>query len=420
MTNSTRVEHVTCLGCGCGCDDISVTVSDKRITDVSPACPVGRAWFGDGIVPSEVRRTGRPSSLDEALADAADVLVRARNKVLVYIAPELTSQAQRLAVALADILGAKVETATTSSAAEGLLAAQRRGRAGATLGELRNRADVVLFWGFDPNPRYPRFMARYVEPGGTQVAEGRKSRTIIGVSVGADPGPKAADLHIMLEPEEEIPALTMMRASVQGYAPDQPAGAVSQALTVGERLMKARYAVLVYDAEPEANARNALRAEALMALAQALNGPTRAAAIGLRAGGNRVGIESVLTWQTGYPFSIDFSRGYPRYEPSARGARRADQFEAALVLGSPEIRSGMSDILTRTSTVVIGPRASEATFDPRVAIDTGVAGIHEGGTAYRTDEVPLRLRPPLEGSRTATDTLLQLLAAVRTRFDDRQ
>jgi formylmethanofuran dehydrogenase subunit B len=65
--------------------------------------------------------------------------------------------------------------------------------------------------------------------------------------------------------------------------------------------------------------------------------------------------------------------------------------------------------------VVIGPRASETRSPVRVAVDTGVAGIHEGGTAYRMDDMPLRLRPPLPAERAAVDVLTALLAAVRTR-----
>jgi formylmethanofuran dehydrogenase subunit B len=52
--------------------------------------------------------------------------------------------------------------------------------------------------------------------------------------------------------------------------------------------------------------------------------------------------------------------------------------------------------------VVIGPRASDSRLAERgVAIDTGVAGIHEGGTALRMDDVPLPLRAPLESPNTA-------------------
>jgi formylmethanofuran dehydrogenase subunit B len=70
--------------------------------------------------------------------------------------------------------------------------------------------------------------------------------------------------------------------------------------------------------------------------------------------------------------------------------------------------------------VLVGPRASEAGFPARVAIDTGVAGIHEGGTAYRMDDVPLPLRPPLGAPRGAAETLAALLAAVQARTTGRE
>jgi formylmethanofuran dehydrogenase subunit B len=84
---------------------------------------------------------------------------------------------------------------------------------------------------------------------------------------------------------------------------------------------------------------------------------------------------------------------------------------AALVAGSPgsvpePVRAG----LARVPVVAVGPRASEARFPARVAIDTGVAGIHEAGLGYRMDEVPLPLQAALPGPRAAAETLRQLAA----------
>jgi formylmethanofuran dehydrogenase subunit B len=415
MTDPRRVEHVTCLGCGCGCDDISVTVREGRITDMTPVCPGGRAWLGDGSVPWEIHVSGRPASLDQALSQTAQSLLAARGRVLIYLGPDTTTQAQRVAVALADLLGASVDSATSATAAEGLLAAQRRGRAGATLGELKNRADVILFWGVDPAKHYPRFMTRYVEPAGTHVPQGRKGRTLMGVGVGSDSGPAGADLTLDLDPKVEITALSLMRASLQGYAREHTTPGLTEAVGFAERLAKARYAVLVHDAEPTDESRNPLRTEGLIALTQALNGSTRAALISLRAGGNRVGAESVLTWQAGYPFAVDYRRGHPSYDPAGRGLDRlgAGGFTAVLVVGSAMFDTDLSGSFGRMSTFVIGPRASQASFPTRVAIDTGVAGIHEIGTAYRSDEVPLQLRPPLEGQRSTTVVLQALAGAIR-------
>jgi formylmethanofuran dehydrogenase subunit B len=343
--------------------------------------------------------------------------------VLVYLAPDITSEAQRAAVTLADLLRATVDSATSDPAAGGLLAAQRRGRATATLGEIRNRGDVVLFWGVDPSQRYPRFLSRYaLEPAGTQVPEGRAGRFVIAVNIGSDKGPPGTDLTITLEPSEEIAALSLMRAAVLDHPAHDVSPNLARAVGLVGRLTGARYAVLVHDAEPTAVPRNPLRVEGLIALVQTLNGPTRAALSSLRAGGNRPGAEAVLTWQTGYPFAVDHSRGYPRYTPGDRALDRLARggFTAALVVGLASMGADAAAALGRIDTVAIGPRASQAPFTTRVAIDTGVAGIHEAGTGYRMDEVPLSLRPPLTTQRSAVQTLQALVEAVGTRLPGRK
>ena len=413
----TRVDHVTCLGCGCGCDDIAVTVRDGRIVEIAPPCPVSRPWFGDGVVPWEVLRNGDPADLNESLTEAAGLLAGQPGRVLVYLGTDLSSEAQRRAVGIADLLRATVDTATSATAATGLLAAQRRGRATATLGEIRNRADVVLFWATDPTRRYPRFQSRYApDPSGTQIANGRVDRYVISVHVGSEKAPLEADASLTLEPSDEIAALSLMRAVVAGNSPGELTAPLQQAVALVPRLTGAQYAVLIHDAEPSAEPRNALRVEGLITLAQVLNGPTRAALLSLRAGGNRVGAESVLTWQSGFPYAVDYSRGYPRYAPEQRGLDLLKRrFSSVLIVGFAAFDDRTASALAKLPTVIIGPRASQSVFSPAVAIDTGVAGIHEGGTGYRMDEVPLALRPPLAATRSTIGVLEALHVAIRSK-----
>lgn len=414
MTGPRTVASVTCLGCGCACDDLEVQVREGRIVDISPSCPMGRAWFGDGSVPDAITRGGSAATLDRAIVEASQVLAAAAGRTIVYLGPDLSSQAQRAALAIADFLRARVDTATSGAAAAGLLAAQRRGRAAATLGEIRNRADVVLFWAVDPGTRHPRFFSRFIDAAGTHVPAGRAGRRVVSVTVGADRGPSGGDLELTLSTAEEITALSVMRATVLGNQLGELPPNIQRAASAAALLKGAKYAAIVYEAEPGGEQPDPLHAEGLIALAQALNGPTRAALITLRSGGNRSGAELVLTWQTGYPMAVDFSEGFPRYTPERRALDRPGETAAVLVAGSStELSPEVAAALGRVPVVVIGPRASQASFTTRVAIDTGVAGIHEGGTAYRTDDIPLPLRPPLPGARSAAEMLHALLAALQ-------
>lgn len=409
MTDRTT-EHVTCLGCGCACDDIRVIVTQGRITETSNACVLGAAWFGDGAVPAEIRVNGRAATLDQAIDKIAALLAGAR-RPLVYIAGDVSCETQREAVAIGDRLHAAVDS-LAATAAGAVLAGQRRGRATATLGEIRQHADVIVFWGVDPGERYPRFTARYaVGP------SARAKRTIVAVDVGASHGPKDADFRVTLAAADEVDALGVMRATVGGR--DVDAQKFGPAGELARRMMQARYAAIVADGEPGPTVIiDPDRAEALVALAQALNGPTRCALSTLRAGGNRSGADAVLTWQTGFPFAVDFAEGIPRYRPDA-GAHAllaADEVDAALVVGaSPTLPRPVAEGLSGKPVAVVGPRASVATFRPVVAIDTGVAGIHEGGTAFRMDDVPLPLRTSLDGPEAA----LHVVRAIRERLGAR-
>lgn len=419
------VAAVTCLGCGCACDDIEIVVLDDRIAEARRACTLGARWFGDGVVPRRVRVGGRDASVADAI-DAAARLLGGAARPLVYLAPDIPCEAQREAIALADALHALADSVTSETAMRSVLAAQERGRASATLGEIRNRADVVLFWGVDPALRYPRYLTRYApDPAGRHVPDGRRSRTIVAADIGDARGPADADRRVEIAPADEVATLTLLRAEVESPGagtrprngtpvPDPGTGRREVAGELASMLAAGRYVAIVADAEPEPG-RDPGRAEALIALAQALNGRTRCALSTLRAGGNRSGADACLTWQTGYPAAVDFSRGFPVYRPHDAAATRLARgdVDAVLVAGAAALLPpGLLQALSRVPGVVVGPKASEQAPAGAIAIDTGIAGIHEAGTALRMDEVPLPLRPVLGVAQESAAVLRALRARV--------
>jgi len=76
------------------------------------------------------------------------------------------------------------------------------------------------------------------------------------------------------------------------------------------------------------------------------------------------------------------------------------------------------DRIARLPCAVVGPRASESALAPaEVVIDTGVAGIHEGGLALRMDDMPFTLRPSISGPPSAA-TLAASLRDKAVRYRD--
>src|SRR6185295_10579227 len=60
--------------------------------------------------------------------------------------------------------------------------------------------------------------------------------------------------------------------------------------------------------------------EALLQLVRDLNAFSRFHARRMRIPGDVTGADNVLCWQTGFPFSVSLSRGYPRYNPGEYSA----------------------------------------------------------------------------------------------------
>jgi formylmethanofuran dehydrogenase subunit B len=339
------VAEATCAGCGCLCDDIEVTADGPVRT-----CPLGDAWFAIDDRPPVARVDGREVSVEEAV-DAAAAIVREARAPLVYGLGGTSCEAQRRAVALAEAAGAVIDV--------GAFASPAVGSSTATLGEIRDRAELVVFWRADPVVTHPRLLERLrLDPSKMVVVDSQ--RTATAVAAGA-----------FAEVDDDFEALWALRGG-EGALVD--------------RLRVARHVAFIHGALDE------LTALALHSLVRDLARDRHAVTLGLRAGNAR-GAEDVLAWQTGFAATVDFARGFPR-----EGA--IEHVDAALVVAA--------DLQLDVPTVVIDARATPTSA--RVAFATAADGIEVAGTAHRMDGVPVPLRAPLPSDRPSTEDVLAAIA----------
>ncbi len=158
------VPDATCTFCGCTCDDIELATTGRRIVEARRACELGKTWFlaqHDADTPS-CRIAGQPADVDAGIEQAAQLLAAARYP-LVYGLAETTCEAQRLAVSIADWIGACVDTPTSSRHGPIGLAFQGVGEVTSSLGEVANRGDLVIFWGTEPG-RQPSAPLQPLQP----------------------------------------------------------------------------------------------------------------------------------------------------------------------------------------------------------------------------------------------------------------
>ncbi|HXK99585.1 MAG TPA: formylmethanofuran dehydrogenase subunit B, partial [Acetomicrobium sp.] len=157
----TKAKDVVCTFCGCLCDDIILTLDENRIVKVERACANGMGLFKNynpDLLSPKIR--GKGASWEKAIKEASEILSSAKYP-LIYGLSSTSSEAQRVSVKLAEALGASIDS--TSSVCHGPtgLAMQFVGEPTCTLGEIKNRADLLIFWGCNPIVSHSRHFARY-------------------------------------------------------------------------------------------------------------------------------------------------------------------------------------------------------------------------------------------------------------------
>lgn len=441
VTAHRIVEDATCLCCACLCDDIGLVLEGDRIVEARRACDSGRAWYkwAQADIAVGPMIAGESASFDRTVDRAAEVLAGARAPVVLGLGS--TIEAQRAAVAIADRIGAAIDARFDGPV--DLASLQKLGAITATLGEIRDRADVLIFDSPGWPASLPRFVERFVDAPGRFIPLGRAGRTVIVLrdrdreSLPDEEWATRPDL-IFDAPDRRAPIYATLRALVNGVSLDPVEfervmrDPLDRYVDLAERLKRAKYGVLVYGS----GRLPSVDAAAALALVRDLNRFTRFIALAPPVSGFGAG-DAVLAWQTGAAGEVDFSRGYPRHLPREDVNTRIDRGEvdAVLFVGDVSWRTeilidGIEMRLGAIPKILVGPIMPETGVgwdgdpdgDPPWDRERGVlaadaflptarAGIDEGGTVSRFDGVMLPLRPPFPGRRPSQAEVLRAIDA---------
>jgi len=413
--SASVVNSATCTFCGCVCDDIQLHTDGRQITESRNACSLGEAWFrnhSDHDLP-EALIDGEPAPLESAIQTAAETLTRA-DMPLIYGLGNVTCEAQREALFLAQDIGGVIDSHTSITHGPTKIGVQLVGKVTSTLGEIRNRADLVIFWGVNPAESHPRMFSRCaLDPVGKFVRNGRMGRTAVVVDVRETPSAEQADLFLQIQPNRDFEALTSLRAIIKGFDVDSRLShatglGLDQLRDLANRMKSARYGAIFFGQGLTATRGKHVNAAAVLKLVAELNEFTKFVIMPMRVHGNEAGADMIFSMTTGYPMAVSFNRGYPRSNPGeftcadllARG-----EVDAALIVGADPAATmprRAAEYLARIPTIVLDPKTTATSRIARVHLPTAVTGISATGTAYRMDRVPIPLRRALT-SRFQTD-----------------
>jgi formylmethanofuran dehydrogenase subunit B len=411
------IDDVACTVCACVCDDLRITVRGGRIVDYQPFCSRIGNWFEQ-----QNERTFPPAFLDgvecprdQAIDHAARILADARSP-LFYGLSRSSTEGQRAALDLAEDLGATIDTTASEGHAPSIIALQQVGESTCSLGEIRNRADLVIYWGSDPIQWQPRHLERYSMRPGMLTPGGRSDRTLVVVDSERTQTAELADIYLPIERGRDFEALWTLRGLIRGIQPEPgriTGLPVTQLQDLADRMRNCRCGIVFFGYGLVLQPMGSQNVQALLQLVTELNQFTRFHARRMRVAGDVSGADSVLCWQTGYPFSVNLARGYPRYSPdeySAVHMLESSEADAAVLIGAACVErfpDRALEHLKRIPTILLEHPFGQLPFTPTIRITTAIYGIHRHGTAYRMDEIPIPLRPVLASSDPSDDEVLR-------------
>ncbi len=428
--NIKTVKNATCTFCGCVCDDMELTVDldEKRITKAKNACVLGRAWYAEHTIGDWpiAMIDGKEVSKEEAIEEAAQTLVKAKFPII-YGLSDTNCEAQRQAVAITDIIKGTIDTTTSVCHGPSGLAFQGVGESTMSLGEVKNRADLVIYWGGNPAASHPRHFTRYaVTPKGMFIPNGRKDRTVVLVDVRKTPSTPVSNIFIQVKPRKDFEVLWALRALVKGKKIDpsiEEETGVSLATLedLVDRMKNCRYGVLFFGMGLTMTRGRHFNSGALMALATDLNEFTHFVAKPVRGHGNVTGADNVVSWQTGYPFGVNFNRGYPRFNPgeftTVDTLSRGDADAAMFIASDPACNFPKAAIehMKKIPVISLDTKQTATSKLAHVAFATSTYGINTGGTVYRMDDLPITMRPAFDSPYPDDE---EILTAIKKRVQE--
>ena len=403
------IDNVTCPFCSLLCDDLTFRGQKNQLGVSNNACRLARQGFSAPLPAPDASIRGAPATAGQAISAAAGLLRKSRKPLIAGLGTDVNGI--RAALQLAEKTDAALLHSREDHARHNLKALQARGGIMATLAEVKNRADAIIFIGNNVTGDYPRFIERFINaPHSLFAGTGRKLAYL------GRPGRVELDgcndhesLVISGRNDEIAENLALLRARLSdsqlldfGNIPAAKARKLEQ---LADLVRDAKYGVLVWNpaALPEDQAD--LIIGSAQDLLRDLNARQRFAGLSLGGSNGGASWHSVATWQTGFPAAVDFNGG----RPSGAGVHPADVDSLLWISGFAEEAPPALGV----PTVILSPYRAGAD-DADVYIPTGVPGIDHAGNLFRTDGV---ISLPLKklrdcGTRSAAQVIRQIVEKI--------
>ncbi|MEG3055388.1 MAG: formylmethanofuran dehydrogenase subunit B [Methanoculleus sp.] len=405
-----KIENVGCPFCGVCCDDLVVTVSDdgKKILEVENACVIGSTVFHRAMSERHtLPRLRQPDgtykeiSYDEAIDYAAKVFHNAK-KPLIYGFGSTNCEGMAAAAKVAEKAGAVIDNCASICHGSSFLAIFDNGYPSCTLGEVKNRADVIVYWGANPAHAHPRHMSRYsIFPRGFFTGKGHTGRKIVVIDPRHTDTAQMADIHLQVKQGHDYDLFDAFRTVARGHdIPAEVAGVKREdIIEVVDIMKKARFGTIFYGMGLcHSDGRNH-NVDIAISLTRDLNDFTKWTIMAMRGHYNITGPGVVWSWQYGFPYCLDLTKRDIAHmnpgETSFVDLAMREEVDAFFNVGTDAAAHFPIEPVKRLRKhpwITVDPHPNMATEISDLHIPVGIVGVEVPGIVYRMDNVPVQSR----------------------------
>jgi len=403
--------HV-CTGCSLLCDDIEVEAEKNKINKVHTACRIGVAHMKAGKEKAIFRVNNKPVDEATAISEAAAILKNAKNPLIFGLGAS-TNETQKTAIELAKKINATLDDTSSfclGSLVEALISEKIKT---CTLDDVRNKADVIIFWGTDPSDSHPRHLSKYSYfPRGSEKQRGwEEERTAIAIDVRKSHTAKICENDFFqIPPKGDAEFIDALIAGLSGKLPKTSYNyPPKKILELANILKEAKFGVifvgrgLIYSLE---------NLEPLFRLMKALNEKANFHLMPMVGNYNTMGFNENLFAETGYMNSVKFENGTVLHGPeySIVESLKERTVDAALIVDSDPFsilpRSIVKNLL-EIPVISIDPYETLTSRNSKVYINTAISGVEAGGSATRMDGKKVSFEPAIETNHPSDETILK-------------
>ncbi|MHA1731793.1 MAG: formylmethanofuran dehydrogenase subunit B [Promethearchaeota archaeon] len=411
MASDGRSVEFTCPGCGLLCDDVTVVIGDGgEVKKVANACSRGlakiREYGSNGRLDAPLLKdengNQHPVPYEQAVERVSALLESSRAPAF-YGWSSTSIEAQQVGFQLAKRVRGYIDGTSSICQGQFQLAEKTVGGASCTLGDVINKADLVVYWGANPIESHPRLVGRSVFSRGMFRISGKEMKKLVTIDVRPTATAHMNEMSLQIDPGTDYEILAALRAHLEADTPlPKVLGGVPRAKWVDllEFFENSEFPVVFVGLGLTSSSGASHNAEAVIEFIQSLRKVKNIPGFVLANAGhyNMQGFTATSTSQTGQPFGVDFTRGDPRSNPGETtfvDLLRRDQVDTIFVVASDPAKHLPRTLVERLrdkKLVVVDYRETATTRLADVVIPCKVTGLEEDGTAVRIDHVPVPLR----------------------------